>query len=148
MKKLLAAVLCVMGFAQCHHKQYTLQDLPKQFIEIGSYGGFAGTAKTYMFMPNGQRFMSSGILGGNETSSANEIAKASPKEFKSMLKNLKDLKFKDMDLNEVGNMTYFVRLKSKKSDKKIQWSNMDTAPQALVEFYRTSLKNLQTAAIN
>jgi hypothetical protein len=115
---------------------------------MGSYGGFAGAMKSYIFMPNGQRFMSSSILGSDASTNANEIEKLKTADFKTMLKSLKKMDFNKLELNEVGNMTYFVTLKNKKSEKKIQWSNMDTAPKELVEFYHTSLKNINTAAIN
>lgn len=115
---------------------------------MGSYGGFAGTAKTYFFFPNGQRFLNQGLMGAVDTTNAREIEKTSPKAFKEILKSLKKIDFKDVELNEVGNKTYFIKLKTKKQEKKVQWSNMDTAPQALVDLYRSTLKTVNTAAIN
>ncbi|MDA8886009.1 hypothetical protein OAD66_04565 [Bacteroidia bacterium] len=144
MKKLFVAILCVFGLTQCHNKAYSLNDLPKEYIQIGSYGGFAGTAKTYFFFPNGQRILSSVILGSDTVQSANDITKATPKDFKEMLKGLNEMEFCDMDLNEIGNMTHFIRLKTKKEDKSVQWSDMNKAPEALVSFYRNTLKNLKT----
>jgi hypothetical protein len=64
-----------------------------------------------------------------------------------MVKGLKAMNFCDMELNEPGNMNYFIRLKTKKEDKKLLWNNMDTAPKELVSFYRNTIKNLNTAAI-
>jgi len=115
---------------------------------MGSYGGFAGTAKSYFFFPNGQRFLNKALMGSADTTNAQEIEKSSPKDFKQILKSLKTLDFKNLELNEVGNMTYFVKLKTKKDEKLVQWSNMDTAPKALVDFYRTTLKNINIQAIN
>ena len=148
MKKLVVAVLCILGFSQCHNKMYSLENLPKQFIEIGSFGGFAGEAKTYYFFPNGQRFLNSGVMATDMSKSTNEIEKLEPKAFKTMLKSLKEMDFCNMDLNETGNMNYFIKLKSKKEENKVQWTNMDTAPEALVSFYKNTLKNINTAAIN
>jgi hypothetical protein len=148
MKKLVVAVLCILGFSQCHNKVYSLGNLPKQFIEIGSYGGIAGTAKTYYFFSNGQRFLNSGVMATDMSKSSNEIEKLDPKSFKGLLDGLKDMDFCEMDLNEKGNMNYFIRLKSKKEDNKVQWTNMDTAPEALVTFYKNTLKNINPAAIN
>ena len=148
MKKIFVAILCLLGFTQCHNKLYSLNDLPNEYIQVGSYGGFVGTAKTYFFFPNGQRIVSSSILGSDTVESANDIPKASPKEFKNMLKGLSDMEFCDMDLNEIGNMTHFIRLKTKKEDKSVQWSDMNKAPEALVSFYRNTLKNLNTINTN
>jgi hypothetical protein len=148
MKKIFVAILCVFGLSQCHHKVYTFDNLPKQFIEIGSYGGFAGTSKSFYFLPNGQRFMNEGVLGAEDAKNAIEIEKAEPKDFRAMTKGLRKMDFKKIELNEIGNMTYYIRLKSKKKDKKIQWSTMDTAPASLVSFYKESVKNIKTEAIN
>ncbi len=141
MKKLIAAFICVLGFSQCNNKVYSLDNLPKQFIEIGSYGGFAGLVESYHFFPNGQRFLENSISGNNE------VEKTEPKDFKNLLKGLKEINFKDLELNEPGNMSYFVRLKTKKQDKKLTWSNMDTAPEALVKFYKNSIKDIKKEAI-
>lgn len=148
MQKIWLAFICLLGFTQCHNKVYSLQDLPKQFIEMGSSGGFAGTAKSYFFFPNGQRFLNQGLMGSVDTANAQEIETATPKDFRELLKSLKKMDFKDLELNEVGNMTYYIKLKSKKKEKLVQWSNMDTAPEALVDLYRFTLKNINTAAIN
>ena len=127
---------------------YSLRDLPQKYIEIGSSGGFAGTAKSYYFFPNGQRFVSEGPMGTVGAVDAQEIESATPKDFKEILKLLKKMNFIDIQLNELGNMTYHVKLKTRKEEKGVQWSNMDTAPKALVDAYRSALKNINTTAIN
>ncbi|PCJ65259.1 MAG: hypothetical protein COA58_10390 [Bacteroidetes bacterium] len=143
MKKLFTAFICILGFSQCSNKVYSLDNLPNQFIEIGSYGGFAGTSKTYYFFPNGQRFLHSGVMGGDKET--REIEKLKPKAFKSLLKGLNKMDFGGMSLSETGNMNYFIRIKDKKEENKVQWTNMDTAPEALVSFYRETLKNINKA---
>lgn len=147
MKKLLTAFLCLIGFTQCNNKVYSLQNLPKQFIEIGSYGGFTGMQESYFLMPNGQRFFNISMPGDTSFENAIEIEKTEAKNFKSLVKELKQLDFNEINLNESGNMNYFIRLKKKKSEKQVVWSNMDTAPEALVTFYRNTLKNLKSEAI-
>jgi hypothetical protein len=148
MHKILLAVVCLLGFTQCNNKVYSLRDLPPKYIEIGSSGGFAGTANSYYFFPNGQRFVSKGPMGAIGAADAQEIAPATPKDFKKILKSLKKMDFIDIQLNEIGNMTYFVILKTKKDKKVVKWSNMDTAPEALVKAYRFALKDINTTAIN
>lgn len=147
MKKLLIAFLCLVGFTQCNNKVYSLQNLPKQFIEIGSYGGFTGMQESYFLMPNGQRFFNNSMPGDTNFSNAIEIERAEPKVFKEAIKDLKKMDFDKIDLNENGNMNYFIRLKKKKEEQQVVWSNMDTAPAELVSFYKTSIKNLKTDAI-
>ena len=147
MQKVWLAFICLLGFAQCNNKVYSLRDLPQIYIEMGSSGGFAGTANSYYFFPNGQRFVSKGPMGTVGAADAQEIESATPKDFKEILRSLKKMDFKAINLNEVGNMIYFVKRKTKKDEKVVQWSNMDTAPKALVDVYRSALKNINTTAI-
>jgi hypothetical protein len=146
MKKFVIIVLCILGLTQCGTKTYSLESPTKQYIELGSYGGFAGVSMVYTFLSNGQRFKSEGLMGAEAKSQ--ELEKGDDAAFKNMLKEMKVLDFKNIELNEVGNMTYFITLKSKRKEKKIQWNNMDMAPKELVYFYRNTLRSLKKSAIN
>ena len=134
MKKLLAACLCIFTFSQCNNKVYSLENLPNQFIEIGSYGGFTGLAETFHIFPNGQAILENSIDGNKE------LTKKKPKAFKNLVKGLKKINFSDIELDKPGNLNYFIRLKTKNTDKKVLWSNMNDAPEELVSFYRNTLK--------
>jgi len=147
MKKLLTAFLCLVGFSQCHHKVYSLQNLPKNFIEIGSYGGFTGMQESYFLMPNGQRFFNNNMPGDTNFNNAIELEKTETKAFKKVLKTLEKLDLEELNLNEPGNMNYFIRLKEKKEEEMVLWSNMDSAPTELVTFYKNTIKGLKTEAI-
>ena len=65
MKKLLMGIVCILTFSQCNNKIYSLDNLPKQYIEIGSFGGIAGLSKSYYLFPNGQRFMKQTFMGSS-----------------------------------------------------------------------------------
>jgi len=145
-KKLLFALFCVFAFVQCRPTLYSASQLPTQFIEIGSYGGFAGTTTSYYILPNGQQFMATGTIGSPLTS--NEIIPISTKTYNAMCSRLEAMRFNQLSLNDVGNMTYFVRRKTNKSDHKIQWSSMDSGPPELVSFYQDALNNIKPQAIN
>ena len=148
MKKLLLGIVCIVTFSQCNNKIYSLDNLPKQYIEIGSFGGIVGISKTYYLFPSGQRFMKQSVMGASLPEDTNEIAKIEPKAFKNICKSLKEMKFTELDLNEKGNMNYFINYKTKKIDKHVQWSNLVTAPEGLVSVYRDILKNINTTPIN
>jgi hypothetical protein len=145
-KKLLFALFCVFAFVQCRPTLYSASQLPTQFIEIGSYGGFAGATTSYYILPNGQQFMTSGTIGSPLTS--NEITPVTAKVYKAMCSRLDAIRFNQLSGNELGNMTYFVRHKTRKSDHKIQWSFMDSVPLELVSFYQDALNNIKPQAIN
>ncbi|MDG1724832.1 MAG: hypothetical protein P8I11_04010 [Bacteroidia bacterium] len=133
-------LLLTPSLCACSNKAFSPSYLPKQFIEIGSYGGIAGTQKSYYFFPNGQRYESI-VLLGVDTADIKEYAKLDPKKFKSMMKSLKAMDLNNLDVNQVGNRTYFIKIKTKKQEKILQWNNMRTAPHALVNFYKSNLKN-------
>lgn len=146
MKKLLVALFCLFAFVHCRPTLYSVSQLPTHYIEIGSYGGFAGTTTSYYILPNGQQFMTSGTIGSPLTS--NEIAPVTAKVYKAMCSRLDAIRFNQLSGNEVGNMTYFVRRKTDKSDHKMQWSSMDSGPPELVSFYNDALTTIKPQAIN
>lgn len=148
MKSILLSLLSVLLLTQCKQHTYNLEDLPKEYIQIGSFGGFAGQVTTYFFFPNGQRFTGEGIGSGDGISESKEIQQGTPDNFKRMKSQLFENEFGKIKLNEIGNMTYFIRLKTKKTDHAVQWNNMDTAPKFLVEFYSNNTRSLKTEAIN
>ena len=146
MKKFLLAQFCVFAFVQCRPTLYSVIQLPIQFIEIGSYGGFAGATTSYYILPNGQQFMTSGTIGSPLTS--NEITPVTAKVYKAMCSRLDAIRFNQLSGNELGNMTYFVRRKTNKLDHKVQWSSMDSGPPELVSFYNDALTTIKPQAIN
>ena len=129
MKYVYFVILVALGISACSNKVFLPSELPKQFIEIGSYGGIAATQRSYYFFPNGQRYASNGLLGV-DTADTKELPQLEPKAFKTMLKSLKAMSFDQLDVNQVGNRTYFIKLKTKKQEKIVQWDNIRTAPQA------------------
>ncbi len=140
MKKLLAACLCILTFSHCNNKVYSLDNLPNQFIELGSYGGFTGIAETFHIFPNGQTILENSLEGSTE------LAKKKPKAFKNLVKNLKEINFSEIDLDNPGNLNYFIRLKTKKTDKKVLWSDSSKVPEGLKDFYRNTLKEFNQKA--
>lgn len=148
MKQLLVAIICVFFLSQCSKKIYSLDNLPKQYIELGSFGGIAGVSHTYFLLPNGQQFMRQAVMGSSSPENTKEIESIEPKAFKEICKDLKEMNFMDMELNEKGNMNYFISYKTKKKENRVQWSNSATAPQGLVSLYKNVLKNINKAAIN
>ena len=63
------------------------------------------------------------------------------------IKSIEKLDLEELNLNEPGNMNYFIRLKEKKEEEMVLWSNMDSAPTELVTFYKNTIKGLKTEAI-
>ena len=85
--------------------------------------------------------------GDTNFNNAIELEKTETKAFKKVLKTLEKLDLEELNLNEPGNMNYFIRLKEKKEEEMVLWSNMDSAPTELVTFYKNTIKGLKTEAI-
>lgn len=135
-------------FSQCSPKVYSISNLPSKYIQIGSYGGFTGSVETFFFFPNGQRFLALSSPTSDIPESSNEIEGSSKKEFQSMLNTLEEIDFYKIDMMEIGNMTYFIRVKTEKLDKSVQWGDNSTIPKSLESFYQNALKDIDKAAIN
>lgn len=135
-------------FSQCSPKVYSISNLPDEYIQIGSYGGFTGSVETFFFFPNGQRFLTHGSPTSDVPENSDEIEGGSKKEFQSMLNDLEELDFYNIEMMEIGNMTYFVRVKTKKADKSVQWGDNSTISKSLESFYKNALEGIDKAAIN
>ena len=138
----LLLLLSIVAFAHCKPKKYTIENLSKVHIALGSYGGFAGTIEIYYFLENGQLFYTNSMTGDKE------LEPMSKKQFKAMKKELENLDFVNTILNDPGNMNYFIQLTLKNTSHKVLWSNPETAPADLVEFMDKHLKDLQNHSIN
>ena len=144
MRVLVLVMLASLGFTQCKTKTYTLDTLPKAFITLGNYGGFTGASSTFYLFPNGQRFMKKGVVVSTKTNTTTELTQVSSRQFKKKLKELKKMNFWETAYTKKGNLTHFVRLKTKKADHTISWSNPENAPQQVVSFYNALLREMKT----
>ncbi|MFY0645009.1 MAG: hypothetical protein JXR19_11130 [Bacteroidia bacterium] len=128
MKKFLALLAIIATLAACKSKTYSLENLPKSFIEMGNFGGFAGSTESFYLFPNGQRLYSHSISGNKE------LVSGTKKDFKSILKELKEMGVMDMTLDQPGNMNYYLRIKTKKIDHKLIWTDGVDVPKELSKY--------------
>ena len=137
MIKWAAALVCVILLSQCNKKTYTLDNRPSKYIEIGSYGGFTGAAETLYIFQNGQ------VFSEESFQDPKELKKINPKEFKAMCKQLISTEFDKLKLNNPGNMNSYIRLKTKKTDHKVLWSNSKDVSKEIMEFYSSTFKKIK-----
>ena len=128
MKRILALLTIALCLVACKSKTYSLEELPSSFIEMGNYGGFAGSTESFYLFPNGQRFYSHSFSG------TKELVSGTKKDYKSIYKMLKEMGVHDMDLNMAGNMNYYLRIKTKKIDHKLVWSDGASVPEELSNY--------------
>jgi len=128
MKPIILTVLIFLTVS-CAVKK-TQRDLTNQFsrITFGNSGGFSGVINVYLLMSNGEVYKIKNV----DTLKINQINK---KEIQDISRFIKSSSFKDRNLNETGNMTYFIEVKTLKFNKKVSWGENSQASE-LRELYK------------
>ncbi len=131
MKRLGFVFIALFVLAACS-KKYTAANLPREFVEIGSGGGFTGIYTYYKITPNGQVFKTASGASGYA-----EVGKLPKKIAKNAIKHLN--KAVDSCDAKSGNMNYFVFLGTKDTMYNWLWSDSNKPPAAAVDMVYTSL---------
>ena len=130
--QLLFLLILASTFSFCKVKKYTPVDYPKGQIIFGSGGGFAGTVTEYVLLENGQLFTKKSLEGEYQN-----VKKLERNVVKQMFNNISFLKIEEVELNEPGNMYYYLQIKNKNSDHRIVWGGSQPAPKEIKNFYNT-----------
>lgn len=139
MKFLISILSCslLVLLLQCKTPDYTPDDYPAAQIHFGSGGGFAGTYTHYYLFENGELFT-------NSTTDKNykKIKKIKKNQVSQIFSNYEFLKLDEYNLDEPGNMTYYIRFKNNKNDHKIQWGGNNIQVDKNVEIMYKVLTGL------
>lgn len=131
MKKLILIFIAALTFS-CASKKIT-QDSTE--IKFGSTGGFTGMTNQYLIKGDGKVYK-------NSIDTINAINELKKCELKIIHKQLNKLDFENLKLNEKGNMTYFIEVKTDKFQNKISWSNQ-AQNDSINQFYKDLVKTLK-----
>lgn len=119
-------------FMQCKVVKYTSDKLPDRQLIIGTGGGFTGIETSYTLLDNGQIFKQVGVEGALE-----ELSSIKPKAAKALFEKLKGLQLYKLDIEQPGNLYYFLREVNETLDSKVTWGAGDyLPPESLVGFYK------------
>lgn len=88
----------------------------KFVIYFGKTGGFTNIPMEYMFDENGQIFK----IQLDTTITVNQISKKQVREIKNLLT---DIEFKNIEINESGNITYYIKTYSQKYENTVRWTD-------------------------
>lgn len=133
MKKLLPFMaFSLFFFPSCKVTKYTPDKLPSRQLIFGNGGGFAGIETSFTLLENGQIFRQTGLEGAYE-----ELKSIKPKEAKTLFSKLSSLQLYKLDIEQPGNLYYFMREVNEQMDSKVTWGSGDfLPPQALVSLYK------------
>ncbi len=109
--------IVTLGFTSCKTQQVPLEEYTQPMITFGNQGGFAGTVTTYKILEDGRVYY--------KGPRAKAFMALDPME-KSMVKQLfssfGDLGIYDMEINDPGNLTYFIDVnRPDKMTKSLKW---------------------------
>ncbi len=113
-------------------KPIVLADYDGIKITFGSGGGFAGRYIEHSILPNGDVYVKNNGKTFHPTKGIDsDVAQ-------QMIDNYKNLGIDKIELQDPGNMTYFI-LKEEKGEKhKITWgAELQAVPQELKDYFRT-----------
>lgn len=126
---LLTMMVCML--TACKTKQYTFDNYDGNIIAIGSSGGFTGATHKYYIFENGQLFKSN--RGGE---SPKELTQIDEKLMKQQFDNYYTLGFDKLELDDAGNMSYFIIMNPNTDQKHmIKWGGGSTTPSPELEQY-------------
>ncbi len=133
MKKILPVfLLSTLFFANCKVVKYTPGNLPVNQLIFGNGGGFTGVETSYTLLENGQIFKQVGVNGTYQ-----ELKPINRKKAKSLFEKAVTLQLFKLDINQPGNLYYFVREINQQIDSKVTWGAGDfLPPQGLVFLYK------------
>jgi hypothetical protein len=122
-----------ISISQCKSVDYAT---PAEFIgpkfSFGNGGGFAGSYKEYLLCENGQLFFRTNAKSGYQ-----ELTKLDKSKVKQTFKNYELLQIGKMNIDDPGNLYYFLIQSSDDKIHKLQWGGMNIkAPENLKVFYR------------
>lgn len=132
MKKILPLLTIIFLFVQCKVVKHTADKLPTKQIIFGDGGGFAGIETSYTLLENGQIFKQVGVDKPYQ-----ELKSIKPKAAKPFFEKVASLQLYKMDIEQPGNMYYFLQEINEAIDSKIIWGAGDyVPPKSLVSTYK------------
>jgi len=135
MKTLMIVILSVLTMSCATQKQ--AKNRTTGFIEIkfGSSGGFSGMTNEYLLKQDGNVYK-------NTADKLNFINQIETIEIKNIEKQIAVLNFKHIELNEKGNMTYFIEVQTSTYKNGITWSDQ-TQNDSIKQFYKSLVQTLK-----
>jgi len=127
--------MCFLSFNHCaSNGNLSVNDIPVDTIGFGRSGGFANLTERYAIGDNGTVYKDT----GEELQKINRIKRS---RLKAIQAGLDSLHIETMDLDEVGNMTYFLEVISDSVTYRVTWTESSEHP-AIKDFYKTLVSTL------
>jgi len=130
---LLAAILAF----GCKSQRYTADNLPATQLIFGDGGGITGATTSFILLENGQIFKHYSL-----DNSTMEVGKIKRKQAKQLLQGAQALGMGEMDVNEPGNLYYFLELKTERDSHRCNWGAQGYQVDEKLKEFRQKLLNI------
>lgn len=131
---LILSTLCVFS---CKTSEYTPESFEGKMLIVGNEGGFAGTTNEYYVFENGQLFSYN-----SRQSTKVQLKPIDKKTVKQMFANYDNLGFSSMELEDPGNMTYYLKMESGDKKHQIRWGGVNEEVPPVVKKYYMNLMRI------
>ena len=122
-KNALVCFLCLMIVSLLHINATCKKQKSKQVekITVGSGGGFTGVTKEYTIQKDGSVFFLQG-----PKKEAEGFGKISKKHLHEITKKSEQADFQSLELNEPGNIYYYIEITEKGKNHRVSWSSQNS----------------------
>lgn len=128
---LLLTVLILILAQSCNNTRRISSDRQTPEIYFGRTGGFTNIPVEYRLNEKGDVFK----ISGDESTKINDVSR---KKMKMINKILNDLDFEHIQINEPGNISYFIRVNKSGYEKSVIWNDL-TSHDSLKNLYKELL---------
>jgi len=120
----------------CSSPEKLLNDKSLDRIYFGKTGGFTNISMDYVLFEKGQLFKI-------QHDSLIKIHRISRKHIKALDSLIESAEFNKLNLNEPGNITYYVKTEGTGTEKEIKWSD-STDNELIKEMYKVLLESIKS----
>lgn len=122
----------MLVFTSCKTTKYSLANPPDNTISFGDGGGFAGLETGFTLLENGQ------IFKHNVPGDTTELQSIKKKDAKAYYEKFKGLRLAQLDIEQPGNLYYFVRFTNPDIAHGITWGSADyNVRKDILAFYKS-----------
>ena len=131
-----SSLILLVLLPACKPTQYSLSNPPENTISFGDGGGFAGIETGYTLLENGQLFRH------NVPGDTVELEAIKKKEAASLYETFKGLRLQQLDIEQPGNLYYFIKFTTSEITHGITWGAADYELRSDIMNYYKSLRQL------
>jgi hypothetical protein len=133
--ELVVSLLSIFLIICCANPKKMMNNTSIDRIYFGKYGGFTNIPMEYVLFEKGQLYKM-------ESDSLLKTSKISKKQINAIDSLLQEIDFQHFELNEPGNITYYIKVVKTGYEKEIKWTDT-TVNEKLKKLYTTLLATIK-----